>query len=328
MERLERRVDAVHRPAARRPLFDRLGMRALPGALPLLAQAQRRIAHLGGGRLFRVELHDAEHEIVDIGVKVGDHGARVYTDTAEDDAAERLLAVDLEDPVGDERVQPLLFRSDALMEIVLSPPRARAVELAGTRCVECGQPGSLHAVVRRDLEEAGGGAVVHDCENGPELLESQELAYQRLMIDRQSRPVHVGQRQRLEQSQLARGEDRDGAGARQVVRLFEIVEHLPQTGRDHFAVFVRQCLSRQGTFTLPHAVLHLDEILAARAVARLELQVTGDHPVTVWLDRCEPRNRRPGVLFGNGCRECAHDLEEHRFAIGSPHALERVPDLV
>ncbi len=119
------------------------------------------------------------------------------------------------------------------------------------------------------------------------------------MIDGEPRPMHVRQRQRLEQGQLVGGEDCDGTRPREMVRLFEVIEHLPQRCRDRFAVLVRQGLPRELRFTLAHAVLHLDEVFAARAVARLELQITADHPVSAWLDRRQARDEGLGVLLGN-----------------------------
>src|SRR5205823_11211089 len=47
LERLERRLDSVHRPAGASALTHGLGVRSLPGALALFAQGERRLAHLG-----------------------------------------------------------------------------------------------------------------------------------------------------------------------------------------------------------------------------------------------------------------------------------------
>ena len=113
-------LHAVHRPATRHAILHRLRVRALPGALALLAQCQRRIADLGRRRLPGAELHHAEHEIVHIRVKVGDDGASVHTDAAQHDAAERLLAVELENAIGDLRVQPLLLRADPVVVVVFA----------------------------------------------------------------------------------------------------------------------------------------------------------------------------------------------------------------
>src|SRR2546423_522100 len=63
LERLERGLDAVHGPAAAEALPHRLRVGALPGALTLLAQRQRRLPHLGSAHALGVQAHDAEHQV-------------------------------------------------------------------------------------------------------------------------------------------------------------------------------------------------------------------------------------------------------------------------
>src|SRR5205807_3705059 len=70
LERLERRLDSVHRPAGASALTHGLAVRALPGALALSAHGERRLAHLGCRDPLGVQTHDAEHEVVEVGVEV------------------------------------------------------------------------------------------------------------------------------------------------------------------------------------------------------------------------------------------------------------------
>src|SRR5207237_2772280 len=99
-----------------------------------------------------------------------------------------------------------------------------------------------------------------------------------------------------------------------------------EVGRDAFALLMGARLPAQRRSHFFHAVFHLDQVLPASPISGLELQVTRDDPLRSGLDRGEPIDDRAGILLSDW--EGAHRLKENRFAIGSPDALQRVPDLV
>src|SRR5207302_4479157 len=68
LERLERRLDSVHRPAGADALTRGLGVRTLPGALALFAQGERRLAHLGRRDALWVQAYVAEQQCVEVAV--------------------------------------------------------------------------------------------------------------------------------------------------------------------------------------------------------------------------------------------------------------------
>ena len=116
-------------------------------------------------------------------------------------------------------------------------------------------------------------------------VERDQLAYQRLVVDRQTRAMDVRQWQCLEEIESLRRKDRDGARARQVIRLLEIVQHPLQFSGDRFTVRVPERLAGQRCDRLLHAVLHLDEVLAAGAIARLQLEIARHDPIWARFDR-------------------------------------------
>ena len=125
-----------------------------------------------------------------------------------------------------------------------------------------------------------------DHQNHAELfVERDQLAYQRLVVERQTRAMDVRQWQCVEEIESLRRKDRDGARARQVIRLLEVVQHPLQVGGDRFAVRVAERLAGQRGGRLLHAVLHLDQILAAGAIAWLHLEIARHDPVWARVDR-------------------------------------------
>ena len=72
-----------------------------------------------------------------------------------------------------------------------------------------------------------------------------------------------------------------------------------EIGRDTFALLMRAWLPGQRGLHLFHAVFHLDEVLATRPVARLELQVARHNPLRSRLDGGEPIDDRAGILFSD-----------------------------
>ena len=87
--------------------------------------------------------------------------------------------------------------------------------------------------------------------------------------------MDVWQRHDLEQSNRPAREQGDPARRGQPRRLLEIAAHALQIRRHAVARRPLQPLLLECLERLAHAVLHLDEVLAARLVARLELQVAG-----------------------------------------------------
>src|SRR6266566_3461828 len=218
LECLERRLDAVHRPAAADAFPHGLRVCALPGSLALLAQRERRLAHFGGGDALGVQPDHAEHEVVQIGVQMRQQGGRIHADAGDHEPGERALGVDLEDTVRHLRVVALPLLPDAHVIVVLAeapgqhvspfrlPP---AVELPRSRGL-CGQAGQLDDVIGRHLEEARAGAVARRDEDGAEfLLERHELPHQGHGRHGEPRAVDMGKRQHLEQVEGAAGKQRD-----------------------------------------------------------------------------------------------------------------------
>src|SRR2546422_11767112 len=101
----------------------------------------------------------------------------------------------------------------------------RPVELACPRGIDPGEWRELHAAVRGHLEEASRRPVMDDCQNHAELfVERDQLAYQRLVVDCQTRAMDVRQWPCLAEVESLRRKDRDGARARQVIPLVEVVQ--------------------------------------------------------------------------------------------------------
>ena len=119
-ERLEGRIHAVHRPPHRGPVFHGIGVCPFPGTFPLLAERQRRFAHLGGGCFFRIELDDAHHEIVHIGMEMRDDGTGIRAHPAKNEARQGPQPVNVEDAVGDLRIEAMLLSADPHVIVVLA----------------------------------------------------------------------------------------------------------------------------------------------------------------------------------------------------------------
>ena len=95
-------------------------MGTLPRPFPLLAQRQRRIAHLRLGRRLRIEFHDAHDEIVQVGVEVRDDGPGLHADSANEQARERAHTMNIENAVGDLCIEPLFLGANAHVIVVLA----------------------------------------------------------------------------------------------------------------------------------------------------------------------------------------------------------------
>src|SRR2546426_7645760 len=100
-------------------------------------------------------------------------------------------------------------------------------------------------------------------------VERDQLAYQRLVVDRQTRAMDVRQWQCLEEIESLRRKDRDGARARQVIRLLEVVQHPLQVSGDRLTVRVAERLAGPPLGRIPSPGLLLCEVVAAGAVARV-----------------------------------------------------------
>src|SRR3989475_1557997 len=94
LERLERRLDSVHRPAGADALTRRLGVRTLPGALALFAQGERRLTHLRRRDALGGQAYDAEHKVVEVGVQVRQQGRGGHADACDHEPGEGALGVD------------------------------------------------------------------------------------------------------------------------------------------------------------------------------------------------------------------------------------------
>ena len=121
-------------------------------------------------------------------MKVRDHRTRVHSDSAQDDAGQGVLAIEVEDAIGDLRVQPLFLRANPHVVVVFSGASrclVRAMKPAAASGFNARQGGQLDAVIGGHVEEPGRRAVVNDRKDCPELLlQSQQLAHQRLVVDR------------------------------------------------------------------------------------------------------------------------------------------------
>src|SRR5258708_484072 len=84
-----------------------------------------------------------------------------------------------------------------------------------------------------------------------------------------------------------------------MIRLLQVVHHLFQIGGDGLLVLVVEQQSLGAGFDL-------DQVLATRPVAGLELQVARDYPVAAPLDPSPARNPRMAVLLREGRRYAPH----------------------
>ena len=121
---LLRRLDPVDGPPRSQAVLHGLRMGPLPRALALLAQCQSSLPHLGGRDGLGIEPHDAEQEVVQVGVQVRHQRGGIHTDPRHNESGQRGLDVDPEDCFGDPRIVAVLFLADAPVVPVL-PSRAR-----------------------------------------------------------------------------------------------------------------------------------------------------------------------------------------------------------
>ncbi len=165
----------------------------------------------------------------------------------------------------------------------------------------------MHAVERGHFEESRRGPVAHGDEDRPELLlERHHLPDERHVVDTQAGAMDVRQSQGLEESESLGGEHGDAARRRQVAGVLEIPEDATQVGGDRFTIGAREGTRGERSDRLPHAVLHLDEVLAARFVARLELQVARHDPLGTGLDGGERCHAGAQITLDRDDRLTAH----------------------
>ena len=164
--------------------------------------------------------------------------------------------------------------------------------------VEALAPGAVGAEAEQlagleggDLEEAGAGAVEHHREQPAELiLDRGQLPDQRRAVDGQPGAVDHRQRDRLEELDPFAGEERNPCVAG---RLPGDLRNCWIRSRSRATCFLhRPGPGRAGAAPArrtSHPVLDLDEILAAGAVARLQLEIAGDDPVLPGRTSGQPR---------------------------------------
>jgi hypothetical protein len=225
------------------------------------------------------------------------------------------LGVDVVDVVGDARIVPVLLLANPHVVVVLTVaaredvPLFRlplTVKLAGPGR-SGSEPRELGDVERGHFEEPRPRPIAGRDQQRPEvLLQRHELADQRRGLDVQARPVDVRERDDLEQPHCPAREQRDATRRRQAPRLVEVVPHPFEIGRDLVAACALQRLALEGGERRANAVLHLDEVLATRLVARLQLQITRHDPVGAGLDRAEPPDGVPHGIDGCGEGQCSH----------------------
>ena len=151
------------------------------------------------------------------------------------------------------------------------------------------QTRQLTGLVGGDLEETSRGAIHDHGEQSAELVfDRGELADQWRAVHREPRAVDERQRDRLEQPRGAAGEDGDALGRREVARRAQIGLDALEVAPDFLGRRAVESEARQGLDHLAHPVLELDEVLAAAAIARLQLLVAGHHPVPARVHGPEP----------------------------------------
>jgi hypothetical protein len=91
--------------------------------------------------------------------------------------------------------------------------------------------------------------------------------------------VHDWKRHGLEQVDPLTRENGEPLGVGQIAGVPKEIMDPVEVARDFLRQAALEAEPRQGLNSRFHPVLHLDEILAAGPVARLELQVTGNHPM-------------------------------------------------
>ena len=150
----------------------------------------------------------------------------------------------------------------------------------------------LARVERGHFEEARAGAVHHRREDPPELvLQRGELAHERRRVDPQPGPVHDRERDRFEEADPAAREDCDSLGRREVGGNADEFEDPVDVLPDRLLDVPVEPEAREALEHDLHPVLELDEVLAPRAVPRLELEVAAHHPMAPGADAGEARER-------------------------------------
>jgi hypothetical protein len=201
----------------------------------------------------------------------------------------------------------LLLLPDAVVVGVLTP--AAATVVAGMEPFAASalrvETQDLMRLVRGHLEEASSAAVEHDGQQPAELLFYRcQLSHQRSRIHRQAGSVDYRQWQRFEQSEALAREDGQPLAVRKVAGDTEELLYPTQIPGDLLRNLPLQSQPGQCLERRFDPVLHLDQVLPPAAIARLQLQITGDNPMLAGPDMGEPLNdsgkgraagRRPAI---------------------------------
>src|SRR5437660_68538 len=117
---------------------------------------------------------------------------------------------------------------------------------------------------------------------------------------------YVRQRNHVEQADGLAHEQRDATRVRQLSGLLEVAADPFQVGGDLVAHRALQGLALELRERRPDPVLHLDQVLAARLVARLELQVARHDPVGPGANGGEPSHGVTDRVRADGEWQCRH----------------------
>src|SRR5207249_4471122 len=129
--------------------------------------------------------------------------------------------------------------------------------------------------------QPGAGAVVERAIQEAEFVgDSSQLPHQGGAIDHQPRPKDPGQRNDGVQSQRLGGEHRDAPSRRQAARILQPSPEAIEIAADRLAFGTLDLLALEPFQAGPDAILEFDKVLGAPPVARLELEITGDYPLS------------------------------------------------
>ncbi len=293
--------------------------------MPFPYRQRGRVNRRQGGILW-IEPHGADHSLGEVGVEERLHCPGVRAGTREHDAVGWVPPVHGEQLPGDRLVVALLLLPDPVVVGVLTPaagPVLVAVE-AFTASAVGADPGHLARFVGGHLEEPGLAPIEHHGEQPAKLVfHRRELAYQRAGIHREAGAMDHRKGHGLEQVDSLAGKYGQALRVRQIPRIPEELLHPVQVSAHFIGDTAVEPEPRQGLDRRFHPVFDLDQILAARAVARLELQIAGDYPMIAGLDPGQPfqhgRKLPRGGFFDRGTSGAVR----RRSARGSSHKFPR-----
>ena len=185
------------------------------------------------------------------------YGAGLGAGAGENDSVRGMTAIQAEQLSGDRLVVPLLLLPYSVVIGMLAP--AAAAVMIGVEALSAGalrsKPGQLPAVIGCDFEETRPAPVEHDGEKAPELLFDRcELAHQRRDVHRQTRAMHHGQRNHLEQIDSLTGEDGQTLRMRKIAGCSEELLHPVQVPR----YLIRNLADRAPAWAAPGAPISFD----------------------------------------------------------------------